>query len=124
MRKPKAGKSFMVLNIGLAVAMGGKALGFIDVEQGDVLYLALEDTKRRLKCRAKQLMSNGDPPDNFYGSVDGWGRLPQAGDKIKKFIEEHQKTRLVIVDTLQKIKTPSKKSGNIYGEMELDRRMG
>jgi len=49
--KPKTGKSWKVLDLGLAVAYGGRALGSIKVEQGDVLYLALEDTARRLQDR-------------------------------------------------------------------------
>ena len=40
---PKLGKSWFALNIAVAIAAGGKALGRIGVEGGDVLYLALED---------------------------------------------------------------------------------
>src|SRR5262245_56387180 len=41
---PKFGKSVLVLNIAVAVSEGGKALGHFDVDQGSVLYLALEDS--------------------------------------------------------------------------------
>jgi RecA-family ATPase len=47
---PKVGKSWLTLGLGLSVASGGKALGRIDVTAGQVLYLALEDTPRRLKA--------------------------------------------------------------------------
>jgi RecA-family ATPase len=45
---PKIGKSWLVLSLGLAVAMGTPFLG-VPVEQRPVLYLALEDGKRRLQ---------------------------------------------------------------------------
>src|SRR5262249_58141949 len=47
--KPKLGKSWLALNVALAVAGGGVALGAVRVEGGLVLYLALEDTRRRLQ---------------------------------------------------------------------------
>src|SRR5262249_47804745 len=42
--KPKLGKSWWALNVGLGVSIGGVALGKIKVERGSVLFLALEDT--------------------------------------------------------------------------------
>jgi hypothetical protein len=44
--KPKLGKSWWAYDASIAVATGGKAMGSIDCEQGDVLYLALEDIRR------------------------------------------------------------------------------
>jgi len=44
--KPKVGKSWMVLDIAIAVASGRYTLGNLKPEQGDVLYLALEDGGR------------------------------------------------------------------------------
>ncbi len=37
--QPKVGKSWLALNLSVAVASGGKAMGKISVERGDVLYL-------------------------------------------------------------------------------------
>src|SRR5260370_310764 len=42
--KPKLGKSWLALSAALSIASGGVALGAQPVTQGDVLYLALEDT--------------------------------------------------------------------------------
>lgn len=52
---PKAGKSWMAANIGLACAAGGSALSKIPVKQRPVLYLALEDGHRRLQSRLRTL---------------------------------------------------------------------
>ena len=57
--KPKLGKSFLALDLGLAVASGGLAFGSLEVEAGDVLYYALEDSERRLKDRLKQMQQMG-----------------------------------------------------------------
>jgi hypothetical protein len=53
---PKKGKSFLVGDIGLAVASGGHALGAIPVTLRPVLYLALEDGYRRLRDRFGRIM--------------------------------------------------------------------
>lgn len=60
--RPKVGKSWLALQIAQAVATGGQALGRT-VTAGPVLYLALEDTPRRLKNRMQ---------------MQGWPVLPQG----------------------------------------------
>ena len=59
--REKMGKSWLVLGWLLAVATGGKALGCKQVEQGAVLYLALEDSERRLKDRIKEILKELPP---------------------------------------------------------------
>src|SRR5882762_5639351 len=49
--KQKIGKSWLDLNLGIAIATGGIALSKWKCEQGDVLYLALEDNDRRMQTR-------------------------------------------------------------------------
>ena len=48
--RPKANKSWTCLSIAYAVQNGKKFLGH-ETTQGDVLYFALEDSKRRIKDR-------------------------------------------------------------------------
>jgi len=50
--KPKVGKSWLALQLAQAIATGGMFLG-IRVVQALVLYLALEDSPRRLSSRMK-----------------------------------------------------------------------
>ena len=64
--RPKLGKSWLVLNIGIAVASGRFTLGSMKPIQGDVLYLALEDGQRSAATAADQTdarhsASNGRP---------------------------------------------------------------
>lgn len=57
---PKIGKSWLSLDVALAVATGGCALGNLPVASRPVLLLALEDGDRRLQDRARELLA-GDP---------------------------------------------------------------
>ena len=54
--KPKVRKSWMALDIALAVAAGRFCLGDRKCQQGNVLYLALEDGDRRLQRRITKLL--------------------------------------------------------------------
>lgn len=107
---PKIGKSFLALNIALAAAGAGEVLG-VAVEQRPVLYLALEDSHRRIQERARQL-TDGEPlPATFYYLT----REDQAVaiDEAERWISENKELRpLIIVDTLEKIR--GKRSGNAY----------
>src|SRR6266851_2479123 len=60
--RPKTGKSWLMLGTAIAVASGGRALGQVKVAQGDVLYLALEDSPRRLQERIGVLLGDSPPP--------------------------------------------------------------
>lgn len=117
--KPKHGKSFMAYSICLAVAAGGKAFGKVDVEAGTALYLALEDTRRRLKHRLFQILPKEAPaPENLI-LFDAFPRMGAGGIKrLKQEIERHHDARFVVIDTLKKFKPPStaKRSGNSYDE--------
>lgn len=118
--KPKAGKSIIALNIAIAIATGGKALGKVNVEKGAVLYLALEDTKRRLQTRLQAMLQGAPAPENLYietewPKFDDDDRFSDNGlTKLNKRIKEISDLRLVIVDTLQKVRCPKKKRSNAY----------
>ena len=109
--KPKMGKSVISLNIAIAIASGGKALGKIDVEKGGVLYLALEDTKRRLKSRLTSMLQGSPAPENLHIEI-AWPKIDDDGlVKLDKRIKEIPNLRLLIIDTLKKIR-PIQKARN------------
>lgn len=112
--KPKLGKSWFLLGTAIAVAMGGVALGNIEVEQGDVLYLALEDNKRRLQKRLGQLLPTGKKPERLHYDLN-CRRLDDGGlDDIRAWIESQPDPRLVIVDVLNKVRPSMKGNEGIY----------
>ncbi len=113
--KPKMGKSWLALQLGLAVGGGGMAMGGIPVEVGPVLYLALEDRERRLQARQRTALMGGAPVDQLEFAVR-CARLDQGGfQQIEDWIKRHEGARLVIIDTLQKIR-PRHKPGAMYGD--------
>lgn len=103
---PKLGKSWLCLGLGVAIASGGKALGKIDVEQGPVLYCALEDTPRRLQNRLQMVLQGQSVPDDLYITT-ALPRMPDAIGYLDGWLEAHPTARLVIVDVLRKIRPPS-----------------
>jgi hypothetical protein len=113
--RPKAKKSWLMLGTALAVACGGVALGSIQVSQGDVLYLALEDAKRRLTQRLKNINPEEAPPAGRLTFYTEWPRLHLGGAvRIKQWLGEHPQARLVVIDTLAKVRPPNSKTGNAY----------
>jgi hypothetical protein len=101
---PKLGKSWFALNIAVAVAAGGKALGRIDVEQGDVLYLALEDNPRRMKDRLGKVLAGATAPRALTVTVE-CERLTDGGlDRIRRWLEAHPLARLIVVDVFARVR--------------------
>lgn len=103
---PKLGKSWLVLGLAVAVASGGKALGKIQVDQGAVLYAALEDTPRRLQNRVRMVLQGEPVPDDLYITT-ALPRMPEAIGFIDGWLTAHPTARLVIVDVLRKIRPPT-----------------
>ena len=101
--RPKFGKSWLALQIGIAVATGMKALGrFAVVRPGRVLYLALEDTPRRIHDRLAALLPTETRLPNLEFLFDLPAKLGDGGEQI---VGEHLRQHpgeysLVIIDTL------------------------
>ena len=106
---PKVGKSFLMAQIGYHVSTGLELWGY-PVHQGAVLYLALEDDHRRLQDRLFRMFGT-ESADNLYFSI--YAKQLGAGleEQLKWFVQEHPDTRLIIIDTLQKVR---EKGGDTY----------
>ncbi|GAA3632808.1 hypothetical protein GCM10022223_58900 [Kineosporia mesophila] len=101
---PKVAKSWMLLAVSLAVASGGMALGSIPVRPGPVLYLALEDTPRRLKSRMGQLLGDRPAPAGLHLATE-WPTMPQGGDAaIAAWLDAHPDARMIGIDVFAKVR--------------------
>lgn len=102
--KSKVGKSWLALQLAQAVGAGGKFFSH-DVEEGPVLYLALEDSPRRLRDRMhKQSWPLGLPVDflTLGRFVQEVGDLKEGGgERVARQIESRG-YRLVVIDTLSR----------------------
>lgn len=109
---PKLGKSWMCLGLAIAVASGGKALGQIDVEQGAVLYAALEDPGLRLQKRMRIVLNGSRVPDDLH-LVTSLPRGAHAVELLSEWLDTHPDARLVIIDVLRKV-VPRSDGRNMY----------
>ena len=78
--KPKVGKSWLALDLGLTLAAGRFILGEIKLIEGDVLYAALEDNDRRLRSRIERILTQNEqkwPPRLTLATQ--WRRLDAGG---------------------------------------------
>lgn len=115
--KPKKGKSLFCLNLGLDIASGAEVLNSISAEKGAVLYLALEDTPRRLKERIQQMSDDPSNAPEGLHLYTGWPRMNEGGlEQLEELIERTPDVRLVIIDTLQRFRPPVKGNANVYSE--------
>jgi AAA domain/Transcriptional regulator, AbiEi antitoxin len=111
---PKAGKSWLLLAVQLAIASGGRALSAIPTgAPRRVLYLALEDGDRRMQDRCRQLLTGEPIPPLFcYLTRIEPGTVVAT---IEAFCERHPDTALVVIDTLGKVMPPPMPTETTYG---------
>lgn len=103
---PKIGKSFLVAQLAYHVSTGQPLWGY-DVHQGTVLYLALEDDFRRLQDRMSR-MFGVEGTDELYFSVDAKMLGDGLDRQLEQFVREHPDTKLIVLETLQKVREASK----------------
>jgi AAA domain len=113
--RPKIGKSWLALDWSVAVARGGFCFGDVHCKEGDVLYIALEDNKRRLKSRlAKILGLIREWPEKLEYATE-WPRANEGGlDSIRAWIRSKETPRLVVVDVLETFRSRARGNDNYY----------
>lgn len=128
--RPKMRKTFLALQLALAVVSGRKFLEWETV-QGDVLFLGLEDNERRIRSRIRLLQTfELNPPDlsGFRYWTGGVDISPTSGreyvsdpdqaaatfqafpqglegvDALRRYHDMYPKTRLIVIDTLARFR--------------------
>ena len=112
---PKIGKSFLVLQMAYQVSMGTPFLGFSS-RQGTVLYLALEDTCERLQKRLAQMTEQ----DSEHLILSVFSETLDEGltERLSDFWSEHTDTVLIIIDTLQRVRSRTPDGGSYAADYD------
>ena len=115
--RQKLGKTWLAIDWALAVAIGGVAMGSISCEQGDVLYIDMENGPRRIQGRIKTLFPDvKNIPD--LSRLEWVTEAPQldAGfiDELERWRLSVPAPRLVVIDVLQRIKPAGSMTRNAY----------
>jgi RecA-family ATPase len=116
--KPKLGKSWWAYDTGIAVGTGGRAMGKIECEQGDVLYLALEDNRRRIQSRIRMVCPMSKQLGINLSRLTVRTRAPRIDTgllvQLEKWRTSVAKPRLIIIDVWLKVRPPRKSGVDPY----------
>lgn len=99
---PKIGKSWLALWLCLQVAQGQPLWNF-STRPCEVLYLCLEDSFQRIQSRLFDLTE--DAPSTLHFAVMSEQLHNGLVDQMEQFLQEHPTTGLVVIDTLQRIRS-------------------
>lgn len=108
---PKIGKSWLALWICLQVASGQPVWNF-QTMQGTVLYMCLEDSLSRVQQRLFQLTQ--DAPSSLMLTQEYYYIDEGLPEQIIEFVSNHPDTKMVVIDTLHKIRQGD--SRNLYAK--------
>lgn len=116
--KSKRGKSWLMLDLALAVAAGRSAFVHFKTAQSPVLYLALEDGKRRVKSRMLSIEPSLVQRDLLHLAY----KFPRLGEGALEMLDAaitRYHYGLVIVDVMAKIRAKPQRgrSGDSYQEI-------
>ena len=110
---PKYGKSWMVLDLCLAIAAGLPFLGY-ETEKGECLYLALEDSKQRLQDRMNKVLKGERAPMGFDYATTANDLDNGLLDQLEGYTAKNPKVKLIVIDTLQKVRGSVNGRENAY----------
>ena len=109
---PKIGKSWLSLDLCQAVATGGKLWEY-SANQGDVLYLALEDNYPRLQNRLNQMEIENLDISRLHMATASFGLQDGLLEQIHDFVADNPETNFIVIDTLEHIRN-GEQTSNLY----------
>ena len=113
----KVGKSWLALWLAVQIAKGEDVWGYESIKC-TTLYLAYEDNEIRIQNRLLEICD--DAPENVHFCTEVSKLGGDFESKIDSFITEHKNTKLIIIDTLQTIRTTTESSySNDYSDLTV-----
>ena len=103
--RPKIGKSYLLLNIAVAIAYGHPILNYYPlISDFNVCYLDLESGERRTKTRLNQVLQGADGPrKNKIHMIHRMAPFNEGGKEIlEQLLLDDPKIKLIFVDVMQK----------------------
>jgi hypothetical protein len=111
---PKVGKSCLVYQVVVEVAVGGELFGR-RVTPGSALYLALEDGQRRGQDRLRAALAGRTMP---RGRLEVRWSCAKLGDgleaELRAWLDCHADAAVVAIDTLGKVRAPTNGKRGAY----------
>ena len=126
--RPKQGKSWLVHAWGLLVAAERPVFG-LKTHRSKVLYMALEDSDRRLKLRTSKLMDSHSLFDNdlagyFFKTTEAKQLGKGLESQLDELLTANPDMRLVIIDVLARIRQERRPNQSVYeSDYEVGRRL-
>ena len=114
---PKVGKSFLVAQLAFHISTG-QPLWEFPVQKSTVLYLALEDDYQRLQDRMFR-MFGVESTEHLHFATCAKQLGSGLEDQLELFLHEHPDTRLIIIDTLQKVREVGGASYSYASDYEI-----
>lgn len=99
---PKLGKSFLMVQLAYHISTSTPLWDY-PVRKSTVLYLTLKDDYRRLQERLYRMFDTKSAEDLFF-SVSAGNLDCGLDDQLQGFMKDHPDTKLIIIDTLQKVR--------------------
>jgi hypothetical protein len=117
--KSKVGKSWMLYDICISAALGRELLGGRKPKQGYSLYLALEDSQKRLRFRGEKLLGLHMGPCPGVHTATTWDRVDRGGlDLIRNWVLDIRARGhtvvCVAIDVLQMIRPLGGERQSVY----------
>ena len=111
--QPKLGKSWLALDLCYCVCNGFPFLG-LETTKSACLYLALEDSFNRLQDRMGKILGDKDFPENLHLAIKCEPLNEGLIDELEQKLKEYPDIKLIVIDTLQKVRGSQNKNQNLY----------
>lgn len=110
---PKTCKSYMCLQMCLAICQGEDFLGFHTKQHG-CWYLDLESNLDRPKKRTEQILDSESTIQNLYITVESEPMGKGFEEDLRKTIEERPDIKVIVVDVFKKIRPGARRGVDPY----------